>query len=54
MEDRKYIPKLSYLTPDLALRLTLSGSKYSCLEQISIIFIVFEPVKFDYTYKVVV
>ena len=39
-----------HLPPDLALWLTLSGSTYPYLEQISMIPNVFEPLKFDYLY----
>ena len=35
------------LAPDLSLRLTLSGSNYLCLEQISIVPKMFESLKFD-------
>ena len=36
-----------HLPSDLPLRLTLSGSNYPCLEQISIVPKMFEPLKFD-------
>ena len=48
-EDRKDIPKLSSFPPDPALRLTLSSSNYLCLEQISRISKMFEPLEFDYS-----
>ena len=36
-----------HLSPDLALWLTLSGSNYTCLEQISMNLKMFEPLKFN-------
>ena len=40
----------SHLHPDLAPWLTFSGSNYLCLEQISVVPKMFEPLKFDCTY----
>ena len=50
IEDRKDIPiiPICLLT---ALLLTLSGSDYPCLEQISMVPKMFEPLKFDCNYK---
>ena len=36
-----------HLLPDLAPRLTLSGSNYPCLEQISMVPDMFKPFRFD-------
>ena len=58
VEDQKDPPSLppsppppplnySHLHPDLALWLTLSGSNFPCLEQISMLSKMFEPLKFD-------
>ena len=47
IEGQKDLLKWS---PDLALLLTLSGSNYLCLEQISIAPKMFELLKFDCTY----
>ena len=43
----KTILNYPHLPPDLALWLTLSGSNYPCLEQISMVPKMFEPLKFD-------
>ena len=43
LKNRKYI---SIMHPDLALRLTLTGSNYPCLELIFMVPKVFEPLKF--------
>ena len=37
-----------YCLPNLTLWLTLSGSNYPCLEQLSMVPKIFEPLKFDY------
>ena len=39
--------KYRYLLPDLAPWLTLSGSNYPCLEQLSMVPKMFQPLKFD-------
>ena len=46
-KKKKKSLKYRYLLPDLASRLTLSGSKYPCLEQVSMVQKMFEPLKFD-------
>ena len=43
-----------HLPSDLALWLTLSGSNYPCLEQISMVPKMFEPLKFDCSNLVIV
>ena len=40
------------MPPDLALLSTLNGSNYPCLELIFMVPKVFEPLKFDYIFKV--
>ena len=49
--DRKDITKLSPLPPDLALWLTLNGLNYPCLEQISTVQKMFEPIEFNWNYS---
>ena len=39
------------MPPDLTLLSTLVGSNYPCLEQISMVPKVFEPLKFDCSYE---
>ena len=50
LENRKDFLNYRYLLPDLVPWLTLSGSNYSYLEQISMVPKMFEPLKFDCKY----
>ena len=48
---RNDIMNYPHLPTDLVLRLTLSGSNYSCLNQISMVPRMFEPLKFNCTVR---
>ena len=47
VENRKYFPKLSLFASWTGAMITLSGSNYPCLEQISMVPKMFEPLRFN-------
>ena len=53
IEDRKTSLMYRHLLPDLAAWLTLIGSNYPCVEQVSMFPKMFEPLKFDNIFETV-